>query len=104
MPTDMFTCRTRRDGRKYGFAGGGFRQVGGKACFMAPLDVFPLSIPAKRDGGKRVPPLAQLAYQVITASVRQAKIADEQVEAVLTGELQGRGHVAGRFNRVALRG
>ena len=78
--------------------------MGGKARFVASLDVLPLSIAAQRDAGKLVPALAQLAHQVVAAAVRQSEIADQQVEGVLVGQFQGRGHVSGTLDRVAIRG
>ena len=54
--------------------------------------------------GKRVPALAELPHQVVAAAVRQSQVADQQVEGSLLGQLQGRGHVAGHFDRVAVRG
>ena len=48
-----------------------------------------------------LPALAQLSHQVVPAAVRQPEVADQQVEGLLAGQLQCRGHVAGRFDRVA---
>ena len=42
----------RRDGLDQAFAGGGLRQMGGKARFAAPLDVFLLPIAAQRNAGE----------------------------------------------------
>ena len=78
--------------------------MGGKARFMAAPDVLLLPIAAQRNAGKLVSALAQLANQVVAAAVRQSEIADEQVEGVLAGQLHRRGHVAGSFDRVAVRG
>ena len=51
--------------------------------------------------GNLCPRSRSCAHQVVAAAVRQPQIADEQVEGVLAGQFQRRGHVAGRFDRVA---
>ena len=39
-------------------------------------------------------PLAELTQQVVAAAVRQAQVAQQQVERLVAGQVQGGGHVA----------
>ena len=50
-----------------------------------------------------MPPPTKLAHQVVAAAIWKSKIADEQVEAVLIGQLQCRGNVSRFLDRVAVR-
>ena len=57
-------------------------KMGGKARFAAPPNVFFLPVAAQRDAGEAVSALAELTHQVVAAAVRQAQVAQQQVEGL----------------------
>jgi hypothetical protein len=78
--------------------------VSGKSCFVATLNVLLLPIATQGYAWELVASLAKFTHQVMAATIRQAQIAQEQVEGLLIGQLNSRRHISRHFNRVAFCG
>src|SRR5688500_121067 len=88
MPRESFLRNDSSDRVAEDFQLDRLDQVQREAGAAGIFDVLFAAVAADRDPLRRALALEHLAHQVVTAAVRQADVADDQVELVLVADLQ----------------